>query len=413
MAIYNDTTPKFSSQNLNSVGSEYAADYNHNISKLVEKVTNKTIFDAQPKQFMDLKLLNMFPAENERSDEFYYQEMGYQREPIVATANVATVSYPASQVIPVQSLDTASTNVIVVYPNGTHGTITAVNDANGTIEVTPYVGSSVPAIVSGEYLCNMSTIEADGAEGFASHFRATTIERSNYIQEFNMAIRYNRMELHKMKNAGTTSNFLDMEQKAMFDQHRIGLSNAFWIGKKAEVKTKSGALAKATGGVYTAMVEAGSPRIDVTISTLVDGFEEAVFASEYGDYGDVRFAYLTPRMHRRLSNAYKEELVRYAPNDKVSSLNLNEITVGSSRIVLIPFKRFEDAASFPASFANKIIILDHKNIKRCQTWGEMSGRTDALKEGTPKRYSDLWVETNFGVKFNNPLGCAEVNVNGI
>jgi hypothetical protein len=412
MALYNDTSAKFSSQNLNSVGSEYGSNYGHDISKLIEKVTNRAIFDAQPKQFLDLKFLNMFPAENVKSDEFFYKEAGYQREPIVATANSASVTYPSSQTVSVQSMESASTNVIVVYPNGTHGTITAVNTATGTIEVTPYVGASVPAIVAGEFLCNLSTVDADGAEGFATHFRMSTIERSNYIQEFNMAIRYNRMELFKMKNAGTTDNFLSMENEAMFQQHRIGLSNAFWIGKKGEVVTKNG-LAKTTGGIHTSMIEAGSPRVDVTTSTLVDGFEEAAFASEFGAYGDVRFAYMTPRVHRLLSNSYKEELTRYGANDERALLNLKEVNIGSSRIVLVPYKRFEDTASFPSSFANKIVIVDHKNIKRCQTWGEMSGVTDDLTKGTAKRYTDSWVETNMGIKFNNPLGCAEVNINGL
>ena len=96
MSLYNDTTSaKYSNINVNSVGSEYAALYGHDISLLVQKLTNRAIFDAAPQQFMDLKLLNMVAAEQMNSDEFFYQEMGYQREPLVATA----VAAPAPEVI--------------------------------------------------------------------------------------------------------------------------------------------------------------------------------------------------------------------------------------------------------------------------------------------------------------------------
>jgi hypothetical protein len=94
MSLYNDDSVKFSNQNTNSVGSEYAATYGHDVSLLVQKLTNKAIFDAKPQQFMDLKLMNMVGPDQINSDEFFYQEMGYQREPIVASGVAGSVSYP-------------------------------------------------------------------------------------------------------------------------------------------------------------------------------------------------------------------------------------------------------------------------------------------------------------------------------
>jgi hypothetical protein len=91
-------------------------------------------------------------------------------------------------------------------------------------------------------------------------------------------------------------------------------------------------------------------------------------------------------------------------------LNLKEINIGSSRIVLCPYKRFEDTASFPAEFQNRIAILDMKNMKRVQMWGERSGDTLALADGIPKRFGEVYVDSNMGVKFNNPLACASIDV---
>ena len=410
MSLYNETSAKFANQNYNSVGSEYANLYGHDISLLVQKLTNRAIFDAAPQQFMDLKLMNMVPAETVNSDEFFFQEMGYQREPLQVTAVSATVSYPTTQTINVASVDNISTNTIISYPNGQKGSVVAVDTSLLTITVSPYNGDTLPAVAIGDVLANVSTVDHDGSEGFAQYFRASTIERVNYVQLFNKAIRYSEVELHKLKNMGTTANFLEMERNAMFNQHRIDISNALWTGQKGEVVTANGTPAKTTGGVYTSMVEAGSPNAVATAATLVDAFEDMVLSSEFGDYGQARMAFMTPRMHRMLSLAYKEELTRYAPNDEIALLNLKEVNLGSSRIVLVPYKRFEDAASYPASFANKITILDMKNIKRVQLWGERSGDTLKLEDGVPKRYGDVWVDCNMGVKFNNPLACGYLDV---
>jgi hypothetical protein len=410
MALYNDTSAKFNNTNLNSVGSEYASLYGHDISLLVQKLTNRAIFDAAPQQFMDLKLLNMVPAEQVNSDEFFYQEMGYQREPLVATATASAVGYPTTQTVSLTSVDNISTNTIISYPNGQKGVVVSVDTSLLTITVSPYNGDTLPQVLADDVLANVSTVDHDGSDGFAQYFRASTIERSNYIQLFNKAIRYSEVELHKLKNMGTTSNFLEMERNAMFNQHRIDLSNAFWVGQKGEVPTANGTPAKTTGGVFSSMVEAGAPNALATASTLVDAFEDMVLSSEYGDYGQARMAYMTPRLHRALSLAYKEELTRYAPNDEIALLNLKEVNLGSSRIVLVPYKRFEDAASFPGSFKDRICILDMKNIKRTQLWGERSGDTLKLEDGVPKRYGDVWVDCNMGVKFHNPLACAWLDV---
>jgi hypothetical protein len=413
MALYNEPNVKFTNQNYNSVGSEYAALYGHDISLLVQKLTNRAIFDAAPQQFMDLKLLNMVAAEQVNSDEFFYQEMGYQREPLVATASSAAVSWPTTQTISVTSTDNISSNTIISYPNGQKGSVISVDTSLLTVTVSPYNGDTLPAVAADDILANVSSVDHDGSDGFAQYFRASTIERVNYVQLFNKAIRYSEVELHKLKTMGTTSNFLEMERNAMFNQHRIDLSNAFWTGQKGEIITADGTPAKTTGGVFSAMVEAGAPNAVATTATLVDAFEDIVLSSEYGDYGQARMAFMTPRMHRALSLAYKEELTRYAPNDDIALLNLKEINLGSSRIVLVPFKRFEDKASFPGSYENRIVLLDMKNIKRTQLWGERSGDTLKLEDGVPKRYGDVWVDCNMGVKFHNPLACAYLDVTGM
>jgi hypothetical protein len=112
---------------------------------------------------MDLKLLNMVAAEQVNSDEFFFQEMGYQREPLVATAGAAAVSFPATQTITVASTDNISTNTIISYPNGQKGSVISVDTSLLTVTVSPYNGDTLPAVAADDILANVSSVDHDGS----------------------------------------------------------------------------------------------------------------------------------------------------------------------------------------------------------------------------------------------------------
>lgn len=408
--VYNQNDPAFVNSALNSVGSQYASLFGKDTSLLVEKLTNQMIFDSSPQQFADLKLLNMVPVESVNSDEWFFQEMGYQRMPIEATSAAGGAADPASQSFTVANIDTVATDMMVIYPSNEKGNIIDVDTATNTITVRPLTGGSVPAVAIGDSLSFMSPVEADGEDGFANQFRASIVERFNFIEMMSASVKYGQMELFKLQNNGTTSNYLQMEQQQFFLQRKIDVSNTFWNGERGEVTTASGKKAKVTGGVFPTMVAAGSPNSTSTAATLPDAFEDIVLNTEFGEYGAVRFAFMTPDIHRLLSKAYKEDLTRYRPDDSFALLNLNEINIGSSRIVLVPYTRFKDRASFPASFENRIFILDMKNMVRKQTWAERSGFTLDRPGGVPKNYKELWVDMNFGLQYHNPLAGGWVDV---
>lgn len=399
---------------LNATGSKYAADYSHDLSILIEKATNKAIFDAAPQQYMDLKLLNMKSFIPVNSDEFYYQEMGYQRQALTVDGAVAAPAQDATSDITLVSVEGIAEDMIIVFSGGEKGIVRDI--AGLVITVAPLTGETLPAVADEEVISVLSTVEGDGIEGFAHYFRATTVERHNYVQLFSKAIRYGEVELFKLQNAAATSNFLEMEKNAMFKQFRTDISNAFWNGDKGEVLTAKGVKAKVTQGLYPAMVAAGSPSATAVSDngsasdTLQSVFEELVIDTEYGDYGQVRFAFMSPKVHLAISKLYKEEKTRYAPNDAIASLSLDEVNLGSSRIVFVPYSRFTDTASFPADWANKIILLDMKNINLRQMWAERSGETLDREGGIAKTYKEMYVDANMGVQFNNPLACGYIDV---
>lgn len=415
MALYNDASSNYGNVDLNATGSKYAADYSHDLSILIEKATNKAIFDAAPQQYMDLKLLNMKSFIPVNSDEFYYQEMGYQRQALTANGAVAApATADTTSDITLDSVEGIAEDMIIVFSGGEKGIVKDI--AGLVITVAPLTGETLPAVADNEVISVLSSVEGDGVEGFAHYFRASTVERHNYVQLFSKAIRYGEVELFKLQNAAATSNFLEMEKNAMFKQFRTDISNAFWNGDKGEVTTAKGVKAKVTQGLYPAMVAAGSPNATAVSAnggatdTLQSVFEELVIDTEYGDYGQVRFAFMSPKVHLAISKLYKEEKTRYAPNDAIASLSLDEVNLGSSRIVFVPYSRFTDTASFPAEWANKIVLLDMKNINLRQMWAERSGETLDREGGIAKTYKEMYVDANMGVQFNNPLACGYIDV---
>lgn len=409
MPLYSAPNDTFSNVNLNALSSEYAALGNHLENRLIQRITNRAIFDAAPQQFFDLKLLNRQRFLPAKSDEWFYDEMGYQRVPLQATAAAGAVTWPATQTFAITDLDNISVNTIIVYPTNEKANVTALNPATNQITVTPLTNQTIPAVVIGDIFGNLAPAEADAAEGFSQFFRASTVERFNFIQLMSKAMRFGRAELHKLQQAGTTDDYLAKNRASMFRQFRIDMSNTLWNGERGEFTTDQGEKAKLTGGMFPLMVAAGSPNATATTATLKDAFEDVTLESEFGEYGATRFAFMANRVHLALSKQYKDLLTRYRPDDEIAKLQLKQIGIGSTNMVLVPFNRFTDDASFPASFATRIIIADMKNVRVRQMWGENSGETLSRGGGVAKNYTDTWVETTFGVEFNNPLACAWID----
>lgn len=405
------TSEFFNNENLNPEGSLYAREFGKDESFLVEKETNRMIFDTKPQQFMDLMLLNMQNAIPSGSDEFFWQEMPYQRRPITADEAVAGVSFPNTQTFRVSSLSGVSEQTLISYPNNDKGVIIDVNTSTQEITVQPLTNRTLPAVSVGHIINNNSPVEPDRQVGFAQQFRADTVQKHGFIQLMSKSIEYGRVEMFKKRNTAV-NDFLPMEQKAFFDQARIDVSNALWNGQMGEVLI-DGQQAKLTQGYFPALVENGSPNAVASQATLVDAFEEVVFGTEFGQYGETRFAFMTPEIHRVITRAYKDEQTRYSPTDEIAIMNLKEVNIGSSRIVFVPYARFKDTASFPASFRNRIIVADIENIRMRQMWSESSGRNLSRKDGVPNTVETEWIDFHAGFQHINLDSGGYIDVTGL
>lgn len=416
--LYSPTVPAtgvFQNRNLNAAGSKYAAQYGHQVTSLIQKAVRQAIYDAAPQQYFDLKILGLKTPKMVNSDEYFYHEMGFGRDPIIVAALNAPIAAGVVQVVPVVNLGAVSKDMIVVYPSNERGTITDVNTGTGTITITAQTNGSLPAIAAGAQgattFANLSPVEADGQNSISQYFRIDTVERSNYIQMVVKAMRFGQIELEKYKRSGTLDTYLAMQRKIMQEQFRIDLANIYWNGRQAEVTLSNGQKAKTAGGIFPIMQQVGSANTSVSLANLPQALEELALDTEYGVYGKTRFLYGTPRAIHYLSQQYKRSLTRYKPDDNLAKLELDGVRMGSTNIVFVPIKRFEEPSCFPASWRSRLILLDQEAIQPVFFLPENMGETLArVNNGTLQNYTDSWMSATWGLEFSNPLGSGWIDV---
>jgi hypothetical protein len=400
-------------QNLNALGSSYAAITGASTTAAIARATEKMIYETHPHQYFDLRLLSMIKATAAPSDEIFWAEQGYQRSPVTVTGAVSGVSYPNIMTVPVQDVDAVGIDYIVVADDGSHGIVKDKNEGASTIDIQPQFDGSFPTLAANDELSVHSPIEADGAEDFLNYERTSHIERSNNVQLFSRAMKYGEVELIKWKNMGNYTNKLSLEKENMFKQQRLDISNAFWNGKKGEFTLKSGVKAKSMGGVHNFMVEAGSPVINASISTLDVAIESLASQTAYGEYGEQKFFFAPNDMITQISKAYKGDKTRYAPDyDDVVKLNLQKIHTGAVEIVLVPYNRFTDRSCFPSSWANKGILLDPNSIKVKKLIMPRTGDNskDARANGGRNRSIETWCDDSLSIEIINPLSFGEIQL---
>lgn len=402
----------FNNTDLNALGSKYAELFGHGTNSDIQRQIEFLIYDAAPKgYFTDLQILKQKPRVKWNSDEKTYKEKVFGRRPLIATANVA--GSVQTQVIPVTAISTKSVtiNTLITYPNNQKGNVTAVDSSLNTITVSAQSGALLPAVTANDSFAVLSPVVGDGRSVIDTYSRLETIERFNFIQQFARAFRFSQTEMYKYQNSATT-NYLQSNKEEVLSQYRIDLSNAFWNGDRGEVILSDGTPAKTMGGVVPTLFGAGSPTTSTTLATLTDAVEDIALSTEFGDSGYRKFLYATPRMILALSQQYKKEKTRYTPDNMLAKLQLEEIDLGSTKIVLVPMKRFEETSCFPASFRNRLVLLDNMNITCAEMWGEtIVDETPDIRSGiNQNRFKDFYIDGQLSIEMPNPLSSGIVDV---
>lgn len=404
----------------NPQGSNYANDAKTGTATetiLLQKAIERMIYSAVPEQYYALKLLFEKSPIEKGSDEFEFLEHTFGRTALETAANVAAVAASAgaevtqSNTFTADSVKRCAADDVVTYPDGTAGIIRSITGT--TVVIASQTGKGLPAVTSGDVLSVQGPTQGDGASGFSHFDRMETVTRYNYIQMFLRARRWGKIELLKYKNQGTT-NYLDVDKKETIDQLRTDLFVSLFNGTRGEFTLASGIQAKAMGGIMPTMTAAGSMRGTPSTASLRSDFETLAFKTNYKKAGGTRFLFGCDEMLYEASKAYKDNLIRYAPNDSVAMMNLDMFKFGTMKFVPVPCELFKEQSCFPASWQRKILVLDLESINVVKMKGlpmfDSGSTLDRGDRGSREMFQDFWSEANISMQMNNPLGSFSLDI---
>lgn len=404
---------------LNPIGSAYPTESGYTTAEtlLIQRAIKRAIFDAAPQEYDALKLVFAKDIEDVPLDEFTFLEKTFGRKALttndteVAVAAVAGSEVTYTVTMAAGSTDYVAPDDIITFPDNTKGIVRSKSGNN--LVIASMTSQGLPAVAPGDVWSIHSTIYGDGDNAFSHYDRMEFVERYNYVQFFLRAQRWDRIEMQKHKNAGTT-NYMEMDKAEKMTQLRTDLFVSYFNGTRGEFMTSRGIAAKAMGGIFPTMTAAGAMSGNPTLAGLKAQFETLAFKTNHKKAGSTRFIYGTDETLYEVCKVFKHDGIRYAPNDTVANMNLTEYKIGQMRFVPVSCELFRERACFPASWQRKLLILDQESITPIKMAGIPavdSGETlDKGKNGTREAFKDFFVEANLSMRFNNPLGSFTLDI---
>lgn len=375
----------FGLENTNAYGSPYAAAFsaaeNYNLKLPVDPV----IFAAEPQQFMDLQVLMAFATEEKLGDEVIYIEKVWGRVPLTARAGVAAPGgADLPQVVPINDLSIShvAPNTKVRYPGGATGIVQSVvtTPGAGTMTVLPLAGETLPLVTTGDLFVNGWTAGADGQAYFPSAKRMETITRTNVMEKIGPeAVHWDHLERIKWKNLEQTDYMAKQVQDVMH-QLKVSICQRIWFGDYGKGTLSQGEVGKFMRGIIPSIDLAGGGALTANSANVTDIVMEGVFATDFMSRGGERLMFGTPEMLYKFGLNDKREHVRYEPNDVVSNMNLKEYDYFGHRLVAVPVQIWNDPASFPVEFRNRLVVIDPSLIKLCYMKGEPMIKQDMVTQ---------------------------------
>lgn len=392
--------------NTNAPGSPYAAAFSRGVTNHLYLPVDPIIFDAQPQQFLDLQYLMAFASEDQPGDEIIWQENVWSRSAIVTRAAFAgTAASPGVAVAGAIPITAATIPFVypsqVIYYRGSDGVFTqaivVTVDATGgaeLINVRSLIGKALaPLAVVGSRITNGMTGGSDGQSTFAQPTRTQTIQRTNLIEVVGPeeAI-WNHKERIKWKNQSQT-NFMETDMKNRLTQLKVSLCQRIWMGQYGEGTLSDNSIAKFTEGIVPAIQNNGGATLNSTMSTVWDDISTGVFQTNFGAQTNERVVFGTPEMLHSINLRQKANFVRYTPNDSTYNNDFEQWKFGGQILTLVPTQIWGDAASFPAEYARRLVVLQKQNVKLCTMRGvpmmEQDMTTQSRTNITPSEIYDF------------------------
>jgi hypothetical protein len=375
----NPNNTPFGLANVNAPGSPYAAAYSRGVTTHLELPVDPKIFDAQPKQFLDLQYLMSYGAIDVPGDEDIWDEQVWSRRPIVVRTTFAgTVASAGNTVTGSIPITAASLERVFVRQKlnyvGSDGVRTqcivqAITSTGGSeaITVRSMNGAALAPLATGQLLTNGMTVGSDGGQKFSSPSRIATVQRSNLLEKIGPESKiWNEIERKKWKNM-QRNDYMQRDMADMLHQLKVSICQRIWFGEYGESINDfadEALITKFTEGIVPAITNNGGSVLSSTMATIWDDFMDAAYATNFMATSNHRIVFGTPETLGRINWKLKGELIRFRPEDTAFDVDFQRWVVpGGMTFDLVPCQIWNDPASFPEDYPNKLVVTQAENIK--------------------------------------------------
>lgn len=351
-------------QNANAPLSNYAQAFGLDQNKILLNDIKKEIIDQTPNDYIDIKMLMLKDNyQSSNSDEHIWFESPNQNNPLRSTVLTANIAAGSTQTIPVSDTTVVGTDTMVFYDsNGAQAAVIAIDPVASTVTLRAMTNLSLPALSSGNsyVFANASRNVADSSLGTSSGSRISGLmEQYNYVELFMDDTKFGMVEKQKYLQ-NETINYVDFNRKKMIEKVMLSQSNKFWNGTRGQIVLSNNLPAKTMEGIYPWLIRNSAYQATTTPANLWTTIQDAGFSTRHGSGNYPRMIFGTPKWIQQIAANLKTDLIRYtAESDTNVSLNLETVSVGTAKYVLMPYQRFEAASgSFPSFFENTLFLLD-------------------------------------------------------
>jgi hypothetical protein len=352
---------------LNPLGSDYAAQMGYADTRLLAPAIEKMIVQSIPSQYKMLKLLFDKAPKLKTDEEHEWWERNIPRpalEVLVDSAGGATDTITLTA----GGSGQVSINTQLELANGRQVIVTAVDTTLNTITVKPANGTAVlVASTAGDKIITGFAPIADGQNFFSNYTRMDLVRYTNFIARGLRAKRWTTMTALKYKN-NQTVNYFEEDAAELMENVYNDLFFLFMNAEKGEyditVPVGGGGTykAKVGDGIFPFLVKNNAAHSSSSPATLEADLKALAFGTNYKNIDEARYILGTPYMLHLLSEVFKDP-VRYAPNDTISKLDLQEYRFGGMKFVPVPIVHFEERFNqFQDGFARRLICIDPAKV---------------------------------------------------
>lgn len=415
----------FGNPNTNAPGSFYPGESAGGASEYawLERSFITTVFDAAPAKYAILTVLFSKSPMEVGLDEFDYMETNFGRDALeIAVTAAAVAAAPNATVSQTITLTADSVNRVAVddilsYPDDSgKAVVTDVDIPANQITVASYTGRPIPEATAGQFFSVHSTIQGDSMDRVSNNSRQQLVRRYNYVQFFARKCEYGRREWQGIMN-NQMINKLELDMQKKVKQLRYDMYASFFNGERGEFILAGGYKAKAMGGIFPTLRDAGAASANPSQAGIQTAFEALAYQTDHTSMGGVRFIHGAPEIVDMLTKSYKASRVEMTMGDREIDLTADVISFGGMRFVVMPESLFNETSIFPNIWKRRLLCLDHDAIQPVKQRGiplvwmiDHKGRGFGGETYNIDAFKNYIIEGQFSLKINNPLSMFYMDV---